>query len=285
MEGLGVTFFVCRGVHAGRSMVLPLAEDLGQERQHVLRPDTASPPNSAEAVSLQILLDVLRVDLSGVRFSEPLELAAKNATRLQARILRWLNQKHGNLGFSRGYDEPALKQWIAIPAQRCRRDCHRCLIACATLSRKKGLDSAVRAAGDRETTLIDVRQALQIREPGELVVELLALQQLYLKLVSPSPALRLQLVLYVGSLRVTVPASHRREDHVAGGHEDCGDRVELRCRAGVLLAAVIPDKPGKWPRLVGPEKETHEREVAALECHAFLRVGCRRRVLGARRHC
>src|SRR5206468_8680436 len=92
------TFFVCRGVHAGRSMVLPLAEDFGQERQHVLRPDAASPPNSAEAVSLQILLDVLRVDLSGVRFSEPLELAAKNATRLQARILRRLNQKHGNLG-------------------------------------------------------------------------------------------------------------------------------------------------------------------------------------------
>src|SRR5438034_11794210 len=118
-------------------MVLPLAEDFGQERQHVLRPDAASPPNSAEAVGLQILPDVLRVDLSGVRFSEPLELVAKNATRLQARILRRLNQKHGNLGFSRGHDEAALKQWIAIPAQRCRRDCHRCLIACATLSPRR----------------------------------------------------------------------------------------------------------------------------------------------------
>src|SRR5205809_6691573 len=121
MEGLGVTFVVCRGVHAGRSIVLPLAEDLGQERQHVLRPDTASPPNSAEAVSLQILLDVLRVDLSGVRFSEPLELAAKHATRLQARILRRLTQTHGKLGFSRGHAEPAPKQWLALPAYRCRR--------------------------------------------------------------------------------------------------------------------------------------------------------------------
>src|SRR5436309_11060553 len=117
MEGLGVTFFVCRGVHAGRSMVLPLAEDLGQERQHVLRPDTASPPNSAEAVSLQILLDVLRVDLSGVRFSEPLELAAKNATRLQARILRLSTPKHGDLGSSRSHDEPALKHLDAFLAQ------------------------------------------------------------------------------------------------------------------------------------------------------------------------
>src|SRR5256885_5727540 len=107
MEALGATFFVCRGVHAGRSMVLPLAEDFGQERQHVLRPDAASPPNSAEAVSLQILLDVLRVDLSGVRFSEPLELAAKNATRLQARILRRFNHKHRDLRTMRASDRVA----------------------------------------------------------------------------------------------------------------------------------------------------------------------------------
>jgi len=71
-------------------------------------------------VSLQILLDVLRVDLSGVRFSEPLELAAKNATRLQARILRWLNQKHGNLDLPHRADEALSQRRVAAAAQRGR---------------------------------------------------------------------------------------------------------------------------------------------------------------------
>src|SRR5262249_16884281 len=105
--------------HDALSYRMKLTQRFHQERQHVLRPDVAPPPNPAEAMRLHIPWDIFRVDLAGVGFPEPLELAAKNAARLQARILRWLNQQHGNRYVSHGQDEAVLKQWIAIPAQRC----------------------------------------------------------------------------------------------------------------------------------------------------------------------
>src|SRR5262245_48854558 len=103
-----------------RSTVPPSAQYAGQERQHVLRPDVAPPPDSAEAMRLQILRDVLRIDLSGVRFPKPPELAAKNAARFQTVVLRWLNQKHRDLDPSHGLDEAVLQRRVAARVPRRR---------------------------------------------------------------------------------------------------------------------------------------------------------------------
>src|SRR5690348_6729508 len=98
--------------------------------------------------------------------------------------------------------------------------------ASTSRSRSSGLRLQLSAAG--EPRLVDERQALQVGEPGELIVELLALEWLHLPPVAPVVGLAFQSVLDVGALGVAVATAHRRKDHVARRHEHGGHGVELR---------------------------------------------------------
>src|SRR6185312_17305120 len=58
---------------------------------------------------------------------------------------------------------------------------------------------------------------------------------------------------------------------VAAWNEDVGDAVELPSRAGILLAAVIPEDDGEWSGAGRFEQVTLEHERAVREPDSLLR--------------
>src|SRR5262245_60811981 len=166
------------------------AERAREERQHVLSPDV-HPAGAAEAMALLVLGHVGRIDLHGILLSPPLELGTDDAAGLETRVLRRLDQEHGNLGLAGGRDETFAERRVAVPALRTGRDRHGCAVASPALRREQGLDAAERAPRHHESLRIDIGLALQVGLSGELVVQMLALHEAHEKGRGPFPASQL----------------------------------------------------------------------------------------------
>src|SRR5262249_25249527 len=131
-----------------------------------------------------------RVDLDAVRRTAPLEFGAENARRLEARILRRLNQEHRNTYPAHRRLEALAKIRVARPAQRRWRNRHCGTIAHVSLCAAKRLNTAVRASRSDEPVRIDERLLFHDGQTGELIVELLGLEQTRRKLLrrgDPAP--------------------------------------------------------------------------------------------------
>src|SRR6516164_6207501 len=158
--------------HASREYRGRSAQRAREERQHVLSPDVHA-ASAPETVALLVLGHVGRIDLHGILLPAPLELGADDAGGLQARVLRRLDQEHGNLGLARGGNEALAERHIEAPALGAGRDRHGRAVAGPALRRQQGLDAAERAPRHHESLRIDIGLALQIGLSGELIVQVL----------------------------------------------------------------------------------------------------------------
>src|SRR5262249_62347123 len=86
-----------------------------EERQDVLRPDVHA-PGAAEAVALLVKRHIGGIDLHGVLLTAPLELDAEDPPRLEARILRGLDQGNRNLRLPYRRHQAIAERRVALPA-------------------------------------------------------------------------------------------------------------------------------------------------------------------------
>src|SRR6185295_4670793 len=101
------------------AMVNVLSEDVFQEGRCVSTPDVHA-SRAAEAVRLLVLGSDRRIDLPVARLVPALQHRSKHLCRAETRVLRRLQQEHGNIDAIDGLFETRLQVRIVSPVQRRR---------------------------------------------------------------------------------------------------------------------------------------------------------------------